>query len=63
MVVFQQPAEPFATLDRSFTLSGMAWSGKEQSIALPLMGAFPMKMSHILCEGMTQGSFPTLDQP
>ncbi len=51
MVVFQQPAEPFVTLNRSFTLSGSAWSRKEQGIALTLMWAFLMKMGHIFLQG------------
>jgi hypothetical protein len=53
MVVFQQPAEPFVTLDHSFTLSGLAWSRKEQGIALPLMWALLMKMGHIFHESMS----------
>ena len=50
-VVFQDPAEPLATLQRTFTLPTCAGRGKAQDIALALMIALVMIVLHILVAG------------
>ena len=63
MIVLEQPSEPFLTLDRAVTSSALAWSRKEQDIALALVWALCMIVGHILCERMLQGALPKQDQP
>jgi hypothetical protein len=53
-VVFQEPPEPFTTLNG--TLKGHFWADrrKEQPIALALMIPLVMKMLHVLCQRMAE---------
>src|SRR6266478_5460615 len=63
IVVFQQPAEPFATLNRAFTLAPLAGYRQEQDIALPLMRSLMMIVVDVLLKGMSQGAFTKENQP
>jgi hypothetical protein len=63
VVVLEQPAEPFATLNRAFTLLVLAGRRKEHDVALPLVWAFFMVMGDILVKGMPQRLLPKQDQP
>ena len=63
IVVFQQSAEPFVTLDRFVALSRLAEHRKEHHIALALMRTFLMKMDDVLFESMAQRTFPKQNQP
>src|SRR5882724_8277668 len=47
-VVFQEPSEPFSTVNCAFTLAVLAGCRKEQDIALALMIPLVMKMLHVL---------------
>ena len=62
-VVFQEPSEPFATLNRAFVLPVLADRRKEQDVALALMIPLVMIMLHVLIEGATQGCFSKQNQP
>src|SRR4029450_2088507 len=62
-VVFQEPSEPFATLNRAFVLRVLADRRKEQDVALALMISLVMIMLHVLIEGATQGCFSKQNQP
>ena len=62
-VVFQEPPEPFTTLNRAFTRWGLADRRKEPHIALALMIPLGMKMLHILPQRMAERRFPKQDEP
>jgi hypothetical protein len=52
LIVFEQPAKPFTTLQRAISFAFWARRRKEQDIALALMIALLMVMAHILVEHM-----------
>src|SRR5215813_15416874 len=61
-VVFQQPAEPFATLNGACTLYVWADRRKEEHIVLALMVPLVMKMRHILRQCVAERRFPKQDK-
>src|SRR5438477_9548987 len=63
LVVFEQPAKPFATLDRAISFAFWAQRRKEQDIALALMIALLMVMVYILVKHMPEGAFAEQHQP
>ncbi len=62
-VVFQEPPEPFTTLNWALTRLVLADRRKEQHVALALMISLVMIMLHVLIEGAIQGRFSKQNQP
>jgi hypothetical protein len=62
-VVFEQPAKPFTTLNRTLPLRVWANCRKEPHVAFALMIPLVMIMFHILVEHMPQGAFAKQDHP
>jgi hypothetical protein len=62
-VVFQEPSEPFTTLNQALTLCVVADRRQEQHVALALMSALVMHMLHVLRQRMAERRFPTQDAP
>ena len=62
-VVFQEPPEPFTTLDRPLALRVLTERRKEQHVALALVISLMMIMRHILCQRMAERCFPKQDKP
>ena len=61
VVVFQEPAEPFAALHHVGTLAGLAGRRKEENIPFPLMIALMMEVCHILRTDIAQGTLSKQD--
>ena len=61
-VIFEQPAEPFTTLNQAISFAFWSRWRKEQHIALALMIALMMKMLDILCPCMAERRLPKQDQ-
>ena len=53
-VVFQEPPEPFMTLNGTCTFCVVADWRKEEHVALALMIALVMKMLYVLCQRMAE---------
>jgi hypothetical protein len=63
LIVFQEPAEPFATPNRACTLLALATGRKEQHIALSLMISLVMVMVHVLVEHMPKSTLAKQNHP
>src|SRR5947208_11123178 len=63
LVVFEQPAKPFTTLQRATSFACWARRRKEQDIALALMITLLMVMVHILVEHVPEGALAEQHQP
>src|SRR5262249_25339256 len=61
-IILQQPTEPFATSQGAAILRDMIGGGHQDRIAFPLVGAFLMKMSAVLCQGILERALPKQDQ-
>ena len=61
VVVFQEPAKPFATLHHVGTLAVLAGRRKEENLPFPLMIALMMKVLHILRKDIAQGTLSKQD--
>src|SRR5205807_9025191 len=62
-VVFQEPSEPFTTLNGTCTRCVWANRRKEEHVALALMIPLVMKMLHVLRQHMAKRGFPKQDEP
>src|SRR5690349_17709316 len=62
-IVFQEPPEPFATLDGACTLWLLADGRKEEHVVLSLVIPLVMKMLHILCQRMPERRFSKENEP
>src|SRR4030095_9020220 len=58
LVVFQETAESFSTMNQAWTSFLCAWRRKEQHIPLALMIPLVMIVFHILVERMPERRFP-----
>jgi hypothetical protein len=63
LVVFQQPAQPFTTLNGAILLACGARRWKQQDVVFTLVIPLVMIMFHILVEDMTQGVFAKQNDP
>jgi hypothetical protein len=62
-VVFQEPPEPFTTLDWPLALLVLTDRRKEQHVALALVISLMMIMLPILRQRMAERCFPKQDEP
>jgi hypothetical protein len=62
LVVFQEPSEPFTTLQRALTLHGVTDGREEQDIARALMIPLVVIMLDVLVERLPEGGFSKQDQ-
>ena len=62
-VVFQEPPEPFTTLNGTCTFWALADGRKEQHVVFTLVIPLMMKMRDILRQHMAERRFPKQDQP
>jgi hypothetical protein len=59
-VVFEEPPEPFSTVNCAFPLAVLAGRRKEQHVALALMMPLVVKILHVLRQRMTERCFPAI---
>jgi hypothetical protein len=58
MVVFEEAAEPFMTMNKTSVPLALVRRRQEDHIALALVRALLVKMGHVLCERVPEGALP-----
>ena len=62
MVVFEEAAEPFMTMNKTSVPLALVRRRQEDHMALALVRTLLVNMGHVLCERVPEGALPKQDE-